>query len=69
MWMSIFGCMVSSVQKPNKLEKVVIIPNNSSDFFEEKNNPLYNEKQPWKLNWIPPKHLRIDKYYYKDDNV
>lgn len=58
--MSILGYIVGSTQKSNQLE--------SEDDFGKKNY-LPNGKELWKLNWIPPKHLRMDKYYYGDENV
>lgn len=59
-FMSILGYIVGSTQKSNQLE--------SEDDFGKKNY-LPNGKELWKLNWIPPKHLRMDKYYYGDENV
>lgn len=61
-FMSIIGYIVGSAQKSNQLEKM------SEDDFGKKNY-LPNGKELWKLNWIPPKHLRMDKYYYGDENV
>lgn len=65
--MSILGYIVGSVQKSNQLEKIKIIPHSNDDFV--KKNYLPNGKELWKLNWIPPKHLRMDKYHYGDENV
>jgi hypothetical protein len=64
---SILGYMIGSVYKRNQLRKNKIIPHNKDDI--ENNKTFSNEKELWKLNWIPPKHLRIDKYTYRDDNV
>ena len=66
MIMTIFRCMISSVQKLNPVEKN-IIPHDTCNF--EQNHSLTDEKEPWKLNWVPPKHLRLEKYYYGDENV
>jgi len=64
---SILGYIVGSVYKLNQMKNNKIIPHSKNDL--EINNTFSNEKELWKLNWIPPKHLRIDKYDYRDDNV
>ena len=64
--LSILGYIIGSTYKKNQFKKNQIIPHNKDDI---ENNTLSNEKELWKLNWIPPKHLRIDKYEYRDGNV
>ena len=64
---SMLGYIIGSVQKSKQLEKITIIPHSNDDFV--KKNPSHNGKELWKLNWIPPKHLRLDKYQYGDENV
>lgn len=61
----IMGTSCSNI-KHVTLNDVKVIP--SEDIPVDIVNPIYDGKEIWKLNWIPPKHLRMDKYYYKNEN-
>lgn len=47
----------------NELHSVKII----SDERNQTSHMMKNGKEVWRLNWLPPKHLRLEKYYYEDD--
>lgn len=38
-------------------------------YCSKENTPQQKLKNDWPLNWIPPKHLRVDWYSYKQSTT
>jgi hypothetical protein len=43
----------------NVLRGIKIVPRDHEHPIEK--------KEAWPLNWVPPKHLRMDRYIYPDE--
>jgi len=66
-----FMMSVSTVFSQNKycndkycwtLREIKVVPYVDSNYIVQP-----NKKEVWPLNWIPPKHLRVDKYIYPSE--